>query len=405
MTIEMKNNKNNNCNFPTLRFPEFSGEWKKDIIGNVISVKSEKYNPHSNRTEFICVELESISQGTGELLETFNSAEQKSIKNKFSPGTVLFGKLRPYLRKFYLPYFEGVCSSEIWVMRSNKIEPAFLYSFIQTPYFISLANQSSGSKMPRADWGLIETSKIAYPPNSAERVKIGKFLKLIDERIATQNKIIEEYKKLKNALAESLYYPKKSQELLKLKGLNSKWEQCFLKDVVENFCRRNKSHIQYPMYSVTNDLGFVPQSEKFEERTMMGEDISSYKVINKGDFAYNPARINVGSIAKYEGDNPCMISSLYVCFRPKYNISSEWLQHLLKSQRMIYNYNLFGEGGVRIYLFFPNFGRIKISIPPLEEQKKIAAVISTIEQKISVENFILDKLNTQKSFLLTKMFI
>ncbi|MCS2835776.1 restriction endonuclease subunit S [Bacteroides fragilis] len=391
--------------FPTLRFPEFSGEWKKDIIGNVISVKSEKYNPHSNRTEFICVELESISQGTGELLETFNSAEQKSIKNKFSPGTVLFGKLRPYLRKFYLPYFEGVCSSEIWVMRSNKIEPAFLYSFIQTPYFISLANQSSGSKMPRADWGLIETSKIAYPPNSAERVKIGKFLKLIDERIATQNKIIEEYKKLKNALAESLYYPKKSQELLKLKGLNSKWEQCFLKDVVENFCRRNKSHIQYPMYSVTNDLGFVPQSEKFEERTMMGEDISSYKVINKGDFAYNPARINVGSIAKYEGDNPCMISSLYVCFRPKYNISSEWLQHLLKSQRMIYNYNLFGEGGVRIYLFFPNFGRIKISIPPLEEQKKIAAVISTIEQKISVENFILDKLNTQKSFLLTKMFI
>ena len=405
MTIEMKNNKNNNCNFPTLRFPEFSGEWKKDIIGNVISVKSEKYNPHSNRTEFICVELESISQGTGELLETFNSAEQKSIKNKFSPGTVLCGKLRPYLRKFYLPYFEGVCSSEIWVMRSNKIEPAFLYSFIQTPYFISLANQSSGSKMPRADWGLIETSKIAYPPNSAERVKIGKFLKLIDERIATQNKIIEEYKKLKNALAESLYYPKKSQELLKLKGLNSKWEQCFLKDVVENFCRRNKSHIQYPMYSVTNDLGFVPQSEKFEERTMMGEDISSYKVINKGDFAYNPARINVGSIAKYEGDNPCMISSLYVCFRPKYNISSEWLQHLLKSQRMIYNYNLFGEGGVRIYLFFPNFGRIKISIPPLEEQKKIAAVISTIEQKISVENFILDKLNTQKSFLLTKMFI
>ena len=401
----MKNNKNNNCNFPTLRFPEFSGEWKKDIIGNVISVKSEKYNPHSNRTEFICVELESISQGTGELLETFNSTEQKSIKNKFSPGTVLFGKLRPYLRKFYLPYFEGVCSSEIWVMRSNKIEPAFLYSFIQTPYFISLANQSSGSKMPRADWGLIETSKIAYPPNSAERVKIGKFLKLIDERIATQNKIIEEYKKLKNALAESLYYPKKSQELLKLKGLNSKWEQCFLKDVVENFCRRNKSHIQYPMYSVTNDLGFVPQSEKFEERTMMGEDISSYKVINKGDFAYNPARINVGSIAKYEGDNPCMISSLYVCFRPKYNISSEWLQHLLKSQRMIYNYNLFGEGGVRIYLFFPNFGRIKISIPPLEEQKKIAAVISTIEQKISVENFILDKLNTQKSFLLTKMFI
>ena len=121
MTIEMKNNKNNNCNFPTLRFPEFSGEWKKDIIGNVISVKSEKYNPHSNRTEFICVELESISQGTGELLETFNSAEQKSIKNKFSPGTVLFGKLRPYLRKFYLPYFVLFKPHILLVLRTNQV--------------------------------------------------------------------------------------------------------------------------------------------------------------------------------------------------------------------------------------------------------------------------------------------
>ena len=202
-----------------------------------------------------------------------------------------------------------------------------------------------------------------------------------------------------------MFYSRERQTLLRFKGFNSKWKQCFLKDVVVNFSRRNKSHIQYPMYSVTNDLGFVLQSEKFEERAMIGEDISSYKVINKGDFAYNPARINVGSIAKYKGDKPCMISSLYVCFRPKYNISSEWLQHLLKSQRMIYNYNLFGEGGVRIYLFFPNFGRIKISVPPIEEQEKIAAVISTIEQKILVENFVLDRLNTQKSYLLTKMFI
>lgn len=208
-----------------------------------------------------------------------------------------------------------------------------------------------------------------------------------------------------NALAESLLYPNEGKTPLKFSKFNDKWELHFLKDVVVNFSRRNKLHIQYPMYSVTNDLGFVPQSEKFEERTMMGEDISSYKVINKGDFAYNPARINVGSIAKYEGDEPCMISSLYVCFRPEYNISSEWLQHLLKSQRMIYNYNLFGEGGVRIYLFFPNFGRIKINIPPLEEQKKIATAISVLDEKISIESLILDKLSTQKSFLLTKMFI
>ncbi|WP_044215721.1 restriction endonuclease subunit S [Dysgonomonas gadei] len=192
---------------------------------------------------------------------------------------------------------------------------------------------------------------------------------------------------------------------LSLKGFNKKMEQYFLKDVVINFSFRNKSQEQYPKYSITNDLGFIPQSERFEERNMIYEDISSYKIINKGDFAYNPARINVGSIAKYEGDNPCMISSLYVCFRPKPNMSSEWLKHVLKSKRMIYNYNLFGEGGVRIYLFFPNFGRIKINVPPLEEQERIAIIISTIDQKISIESLMLNKLNTQKSFLLSRMFI
>ena len=190
---------------------------------------------------------------------------------------------------------------------------------------------------------------------------------------------------------EKMFYPSDGQLSLKFKGNNQQWEEHFLKDVVINFSQRNKSQTQYPMCSVTNDLGFVPQSERFEERDMIGEDISSYKIVNKGDFAYNPARINVGSIAKYEGNKPCMISSLYVCFRPKSEISSEWLRHLLKSKRMIYNYNLFGEGGVRIYLFFPNFGRIKINVPPLEEQEKIATVISTIEQKISVENSILNK--------------
>ena len=70
------------------------------------------------------------------------------------------------------------------------------------------------------------------------------------------------------------------------------------------------------MFSVTNDRGFVPQSEQFEGRDMVGEDIKAYKIIHTNDFAYNPARINVGSIAIYTGEKPCMISSLYVCFNP-----------------------------------------------------------------------------------------
>ena len=88
--------------------------------------------------------------------------------------------------------------------------------------------------------------------------------------------------------------------------------------------------------------GGVPQSEQFEDREMMGEDIKAYKIIHKNDFAYNPARINVGSIAKYNGDEPCMISSLYVCFTADKRLDNEWLMQLLKTPKMNFYYNING---------------------------------------------------------------
>ena len=148
------------------------------------------------------------------------------------------------------------------------------------------------------------------------------------------------------------------------------------------------------MYSVTNNRGFVPQTEQFEDRDMVGEDIKAYKVIHKDEFAYNPARINVGSIARYEGDKPCMISSLYVCFKSRRQIDSNWLMHLLKTPKMNFYYNINGEGGVRVYLFYPNFARICTSYPGVEEQKKIAKLLSLLDERISTQNKIIDKLQS-----------
>ena len=148
------------------------------------------------------------------------------------------------------------------------------------------------------------------------------------------------------------------------------------------------------MFSVTNDRGFVPQSEQFEGRDMVGEDIKAYKIIHTNDFAYNPARINVGSIAMYTGERPCMISSLYVCFKTTKEVNNEWLMQLLKTPKMNYYYNVNGEGGVRVYLFYPNFARIRMSIPKIEEQKKIAKLLNLIDERIATQNKIIDKLQS-----------
>ena len=191
---------------------------------------------------------------------------------------------------------------------------------------------------------------------------------------------------------------------LRFPEFQGEWEKCILGDITENFNLRNKDKIQYPMFSVTNDRGFVPQSEQFEGRDMVGEDIKAYKIIHTNDFAYNPARINVGSIAMYTGEKPCMISSLYVCFKTTKEVNNEWLMQLLKTPKMNYYYNVNGEGGVRVYLFYPNFARIRMSIPNIEEQKKIAKLLNLIDERIATQNKIIEDLKKLKSAIVEKVF-
>ena len=181
---------------------------------------------------------------------------------------------------------------------------------------------------------------------------------------------------------------------LRFPEFEGEWEKCKLGDITQNFTRRNKEKIQYPMFSVTNERGFVPQSEQFEGRDMVGDDIKAYKIIQSQEFAYNPARINVGSIAMYSGKVPCMISSLYVCFKTTQKVDDEWLMQLLKTAKLNYCYNVNGEGGVRVYLFYPNFARIRVSLPSLTEQKKIACFLNLLDERISTQNKIIDKLQS-----------
>ena len=217
-------------------------------------------------------------------------------------------------------------------------------------------------------------------------------LTLIDKRIAVQNKLIEDLRILKKAIMARLFQ-------------SSDGEMKTLGELTVNFSNRNKQRIPYPMFSVTNDKGFIPQSEQFEDREMEGEDIAAYKLIQAGDIAYNPARINVGSIAQYKGKTTCMISSLYVCIRAKRTVSDRWLMHILKSERLLYYYNLYAEGGVRLYLFYPNFSRIKVFVPPYSKQERIADCLDAIEKKVEQEFVLLNDLMKQKKFFLSRLFL
>ncbi len=149
--------------------------------------------------------------------------------------------------------------------------------------------------------------------------------------------------------------------------------------------KKNKKNLILPVYSINNKEGFLPQSEQFDgvSSNDRGFDISIYKIIQPNTFAYNPARINVGSIGYSYNLANILISSLYVCFQTDDKIDDSFLLAFLDTNHFKTSVLRFQEGGVRQYLFFDNLSKIKLPFPTLPEQQKIAHFFSIVDKKLT----------------------
>ena len=186
------------------RFSGFDGEWEKVAFGDVVHLSSKKYNPLKNTECLPCIELEHIDQDSGRIINTAKASKLASMKNHFSAGNVIFGKLRPYLRKFARPMFDGVCSTEIWVFdSSDKVLDEYLLHLVQTDKFISEANKSAGSKMPRADWSVVSELVIKLP-SLEEQQKIASVFTSADAEIENFESKLAHIRQEKKALMQQL---------------------------------------------------------------------------------------------------------------------------------------------------------------------------------------------------------
>ena len=184
--------------------------WKKVKLGKVCEPSSEKYNPLTESLYQYCIEMENINQESGTINGKSDITKLLSLKTKFHKGEVLYGKLRPYLRKYWLADFDGACSTEIWVLKSaENIDNRFLFYLFQSEFINRIANLSSGTKMPRADWKLMATQEVSIPykdnkPDFNEQHRIAKILSGIDRKMEAEEKVLEKYEKIKKGLMERL---------------------------------------------------------------------------------------------------------------------------------------------------------------------------------------------------------
>ena len=159
--------------------------------------RSEKYDPKCN-AHAVCIELEHIEQETGRIIGSTCADYQNSIKTVCKPGDVLFGKLRPYLRKYAFVQKECVCSSEIWsLIPTDIVIPKYLFYLIQSEAFMKVANVSSGTKMPRAEWSTIAKSGYLIPSKDDQQATVDILEttdRIIVSHVASYDRLIE-YKK------------------------------------------------------------------------------------------------------------------------------------------------------------------------------------------------------------------
>ena len=229
-------------------------------------------------------------------------------------------------------------------------------------------------------------------PSIQEQEKIAKLLECIDDRIATQNKIIEDLNKLKSAIIEKEYTHKTKS--------NS-----HIGDFIEQTSKRNKNRAIQNVLSVSNRQGFIQQSEQFENRSVASDDTSSYKIVKKNNFAFNPARINVGSIARLTTFDRGIVSPMYICFRTKDTLFPEYLDYYFETKQFFTEIQKRLEGSVRQCLSFEGLCNIPLCIPTIEVQQQVGKQLSTLVQEIKLEIDFLELLQRQKKFLLHQMFI
>ncbi len=164
-------------------------DWVIHKIGEVCHLVKEHYTPESQDIRNY-IGLEHIAQGSLRLIGVGKSTEVESNKFVFRKGQILFGKLRPYFRKVYRPKFDGVCSTDIFVIDGKEgFDNGFLFYFFANPQYVEEATMSSdGTKMPRASWDYLSKLEKAFPRYPEQRA-IAKLLTDIDDKIELNEKM------------------------------------------------------------------------------------------------------------------------------------------------------------------------------------------------------------------------
>ena len=384
--------------FLNLRFAEYLDTWNNQRIdSNSLIVDGTHQTPNYITEGVKFVSVENI-KNPYESNKFISKEDYNSYKIKPRIGDILMTRITAGIigETYVINKTEdlGYYVSLALIRPDNKyINSNFLSYYINSPYFKhELDKRIIKVAFPRKiNLNDIGECKISIP-SLIEQEKIATLLNKIDRRIETQSKIIEDYEELKSWITDQIFNREVSTKKLK--------------SLIFEVNQRNKLQLALDVLTVSNKRGFIKQSEQFEERNVASEDTSNYKIVCVDQYAYNPARINVGSIARLNNYEKGIISPMYTCFEiNEEKLNPIYFDLFLKSKSFKSQLNKKLEGSVRQCLIFSGMLSMEIPLPSIQTQSVIAKRISMLDSNIKIENTYLVRLKQQKKYLLDNLFI
>jgi len=315
----------------------------------------------------------------------------------YKKNDILLSNIRPYLKKVWFSDRIGGCSADVFVLRSKTCEPEFLYNVIASDKFINyVMSGAKGVKMPRGDKNQMESFSFSIPAVVEQR-KISRLFQLLDERIVTQNKIIEKLQSLIKGLIDDIITLKCGQ-LVAFETLYSKAGEGGTPTTSNTEFYDNGS---IPFIKI-DDLSNKYLSANKDYITELGLKKSSAWLIPTHSIIYsNGATIGAISINKY----PVCTKQGILGIVPNTNIDVEFLYYFMQSSYFQKEVERVVTEGTMKTAYLKDINHIKCPIPDLDRQKEISHLLSVLSLKEDVERQLLQKYQIQKQYLLRKMFI
>ncbi len=397
---------------PKIRFDGYTEDWEQRKLGEVFEQTTNFLNPSEEEIELWSLTVE---EGLTPKSERYNReflVKKETNFKEVRPGDIVYNPMNMTLGAVgYNGMAKSVAVSGYYTtMIANKgYDSYYINTWLKSPQAISLYKTfATGSlkEKQRVQFPTLSIIPVAFP-NYEEQVKIGKYFSNLDHLITLHQKECEKMLDFKEYMLSKMFpmgdadYPD-----VRLQGYSANWTRRKFADFSFPTGEKNKNNLPLEPYAITKEYGFIAQSEAHEEFGYMKDaDRTLYIIVRPNSFAYNPARINIGSLGYYEGTENVIVSSLYEVFQTDNDVDDTFLQYWFKTNKFQRWIERLQEGSVRLYFYYDKLCECTLMMPCLQEQQAIGQYFRKLDELILFHQREVEAYKKMKQYMLRNMFV